>query len=224
MLYLAMSCLQGRPMESAAADLAKLGDVGLQLTPGNAPTRNFMGWIERNHIPHRTHHGFCLSAMRRRVWNDEADCLVPHHSVHPPQSKHGIDDLWKRRAERGDYKDVLLETMYPGYPLGNGDELSWAMDCQIQLAVDVSHIHIQSTQGVMDESVWKRLQDYPHIGELHLSANRGDADTHQPLTPESFGLAWVRERARGGVPVVLECYMHRLSTAERQRQIELARS
>jgi hypothetical protein len=223
MLYLAMSCLQGRPMESAAADLVGHGEVGLQLTPGNAPTRNFLGWIERQGITHRTHHGFCTSAMRRRVWSAEADCLVPHHSVHPPETKHGLDDLWKRRAERGDYAGILMETMYPGYPLGDGDDLEWAMDAEIPLAVDVSHIHIQRTQNVLSEGVWKRLQAYPRIGELHLSANRGDADTHQPLTPESFGLAWVRERAQAGIPVVLECYMHRLSPAERQRQIELAR-
>lgn len=31
------------------------------------------------------------------------------------------------------------------------------------------------------------------------------------------------ERLRAGTPVVLECYMHRLSDAERRRQVELAR-
>jgi hypothetical protein len=220
MLYLALSCLQGREMLSAARELLGLGVNGIQLTPGNVPTPGFQEWLERQQVSTRTHHGFHLKALKRRVWSKEADCLVNADSVHPPQIKDGIAETWKQKAERGDY-DRLLETMYPGYCLGCGEELSWAMDLGLKLAVDVSHIHIQLCQGVLDESVWHRLQAYDRIGELHVSANNGLADIHQALTKETFGLDWVRDRSSDGTPVILECYMHRLSDVQRREQIEL---
>lgn len=40
-LYLALSCLQGRPMQSAFDELTELQPAGIQLTPGNAPTYGF---------------------------------------------------------------------------------------------------------------------------------------------------------------------------------------
>ena len=41
MLYLAMSCLQDLPMQRATEELLRLEVDGIQLTPGNAPTRGF---------------------------------------------------------------------------------------------------------------------------------------------------------------------------------------
>ena len=45
MLMLALSCLQGRPMQAAAEDLLGLDPDGLQLTPGNVPTPGFERWL-----------------------------------------------------------------------------------------------------------------------------------------------------------------------------------
>ena len=37
------------------------------------------------------------------------------------------------------------------------------------------------TQGAMDDRVWRRLADYPHIAEVHVSANAGRHDTRISL-------------------------------------------
>jgi hypothetical protein len=222
MLYLALSCLQGRETQSTAEELFELGTVGLQLTPGNVPTEGFREWLHRRQISTRTHHGFSWRALRRKVWSEKADCLVSADSVHPPQTQTGLTAVWRSKAEQGDYANILLETMYPGYCLGNGDQLCWAMDLGLNLAIDVSHLYLQLSQGCLEVSVWHRLQNYEKVGELHLSANSGRTDTHQPLTRNTFGLEWVRDRAQNGTPVILECYMHRLSVEQRQEQIELA--
>lgn len=59
--------------------------------------------------------------------------------------------------------------------------------------------------------------------EVHVFANDGRRDQHRPLTADTFGRAWARERLRAGTPTVLECYMHQLSTAERQHQLATLR-
>ena len=88
MLYLAMSCLQGRPMSAAALDLLALGPDGLQLTPGNAPTPGFLDTLARDGVASRTHHGFHPEAMKQRVWDGRkpgghARTLVPAVRVLP---------------------------------------------------------------------------------------------------------------------------------------------
>ena len=215
MLYLALSCLQGRPIKSAAEELLNLGTNSLQLTPGLVPDADFKLWLETEKINYLIHHGFSWHKYNTAVWNKNADCLVTSNSIHPPVLDSPPGKLWKKRAERGDYHDFLLETMYPKYHLGNDNELTWAMDNKLNLAVDVSHLYIQQQSGYLSNSVWRRLQQYERIGELHLSANNGRADIHQPLTKTSFGLDWVKERSVDNIPVVLECYMHRLSHSER---------
>jgi hypothetical protein len=223
MLFLALSCLQGREMQPAAQDLINLGIDGLQLTPGNVPTGNFQQWLLGQKIDIRTHHGFCWQRLRQMVWDDDANCLVRSHSVHPPKTASAASQIWKRKAEQGSYQNILLETMYPGYCLGSTEEILWAMAVGLRLAVDVSHIYIQLCQGSLDRSTWQKLQNYPDIGEFHISANHGKGDIHQPITHETFGLDWVRDRISGDrdLPVVLECYMHHLSSAERQEQVRL---
>ncbi|WP_374826965.1 hypothetical protein [Aerosakkonema sp. BLCC-F183] len=221
MLYLALSCLQGRTMQSAAEDLLEIGANNLQLTPGNVPTPEFNKWLQERQVSIRKHHGFHWEALRRKVWSETADCLVDADSVHPPQTNAGIADVWKQQAEQGNYAGILLETMYPGYCLGDGDRLSWAMDIQLELAVDVSHIYIQICQNALDNTVWERLQNYENIGEIHISANHGKSDIHQPITEQTFGLEWLRDRTQDGTPAILECYMHRLTPTERRKQVEL---
>ena len=59
----------------------------------------------------------------------------------------------------------ILETMYPEYYLGNGAEIDLAMDLEINLAVDISHIYIQKSNNLISDKIWKRLQNYEKINE-----------------------------------------------------------
>ncbi|AGC43841.1 hypothetical protein MYSTI_02525 [Myxococcus stipitatus DSM 14675] len=210
-------------MQDAADALLALGAEALQLTPGNAPSHDFVEGLRRRGVPVRTHHGFDARALRRPVWSPSAECLVDADSVHPPRDVDPASAPWRQRAESGAFHALTLETMYPGYALGTGDALTWAMDLGLKLAVDVSHLHIQRTSGVLSGAVWRRLQDYPLIDEVHLSANPGDRDAHHPLQPDTFGLEWARARCADGTPLILECYLHRLSDDARKTQWALCR-
>jgi sugar phosphate isomerase/epimerase len=220
MLFVALSSLQGRPMMRAFDDLARLG-AGIQLTPGNLPTAGFREHVAASGVTTRCHHGFAYDARRTATWSSEGACVVASESVHPPEHGECAGD-WLAWYERATCRPIL-EVMYPGHALGTGDEVERAMAAELPLAVDISHVYIQRTQGVMDDRVWRRLCDYPRIAEVHVSANAGRHDTHEPLHRDSFGLAWARERLAGGDPVVLECYMHKLSLDERRMQIDLTR-
>jgi len=216
--FVALSCLQGRPMRSAFDELARLG-AGIQLTPGNLPTPGFEAHVRAAGVPTRRHHGFAFAARKTATWRDGA-CVVASESVHPPKTDEPENAGWRAWYERADAPPIV-EVMYPGYALGTGDEVERALDDGLPLAVDVSHVFIQRTQGAMDDRVWRRLAAYERIAEVHVSANRGRADTHQPLTADSFGLAWARERLAGGTPLILECFMHRLSDERRRAQLDL---
>ncbi len=218
MLYLALSCLQGRPALQACRDLRSLGEVGIQLTPGNVPDPSLAG--ELAHALVRTHHGFSWSAMKQRVWDDSGRCRVSADSVHPPTEKEPAYALWWE-AIGEQSQPAIYETMYPGYRLGSGEEIERAMDLGLNLAVDVSHIYIQRSAGVLSAGTWRRLQRYAGIAELHVSDNAGRIDSHRPLTANTFGLGWARERASTGLPIVLEAYMHKLTDTERRAQVEL---
>ena len=219
MLFVALSSLQGRPMARAFDELAALG-AGIQLTPGNIPTPELALHVARSGVVTRRHHGFAFDARKTPVWGADGACLVDSESVHPPEDREPVGD-WRRWYERQSAPPIL-EVMYPGYALGTGDDVERAIADGVRLAVDVSHVHIQRAQGAMDDRVWRRLANYSGVAEIHVSANAGRHDTHDPLAADSFGLAWARERLRD-VPVVLECYMHRLSLDERRRQIDLVR-
>ena len=207
MLFVALSCLQGRPMREAFDELARLG-VGIQLTPGNIPTAGFRQHVAASNVTTRRHHGFAFDARKTAVWLD-GKCLVESESVHPPHA----GERWT--------PSPIIEVMYPGYELGTGDEVERALDDGITLAVDISHVFLQRSQGVMSDSTWRRLANYDRIAEVHVSANRGRADSHQLITRETFGLDWARERVQQNDPVILECYMHKLSDAQRRQQLEL---
>ena len=143
-------------------------------------------------------------------------------SVHPPESRVCTFERWAERVQGSEAaRDRVYETMYPGYALGTGAELDWAMDAGLRLAVDVSHLHMQCTQGVLSEAAARRLFDYDRIAEVHVSANDGTRDAHRPLERDSYGLGWARARMRAGCPTVLECYMHRLDDVDRVQQITL---
>ena len=198
MVFLALSCLQGRPMDQALASLAELKPDGVQLTPGNMPTPDFQRSLRNSKLATRTHHGFSFTTFRTRdVWADDGSCLTTSDSVHPPAST-------SPAAARYLSAQRVLETMYPTYALGTGDELEQAMKLEIPLAVDVSHLFIQKSQGVLGPATLRRLFDYEHVHEVHVSANDGRRDLHAPLTANTFGLDWAHERERAGVPLVLE--------------------
>jgi hypothetical protein len=224
-LYLALSCLQGRPMQGAFDELASVGAVGLQLTPGNHPTADFEQHVGR--ATTRRHHGFDFTRRRREVWGAHGQCLVDAESVHPPgvdtpaaaaiEASGGLGPWLEARGA----DEPLLETMYPGWLLGSGAAIEDAMRLGVPLAVDVSHVFIQLCAGVMRPGTWRRLAAYRNVREVHVSANSGTHDAHAPLTSASFGLDWARERLKSGTPTILECYMHRLSPAERAAQTHL---
>lgn len=208
MLYLALSCFQGRTMTEAADTLVGLapGRVGLQLTPGCAPSPITVD------CPTRTHHGFTPHALKAPVW--AAGRLVWHgDSLHPPRSRDVPAD-WRPPA------DVVLETMYPGYAaLATGDQLSAAMDDGRWLAVDVAHLDIQAHHGLLPPAVKNRLLEYDRVAEVHVSTSREHRDAHAAIATSTWGLEWAKARLAAGTPVVLECYMHKLSPAERAEQV-----
>ena len=200
-------------MDRAYAELAALPGVdGIQLTPGCQPTPGFAPQGTT-----RTHHGFTPRAFRTRtVWANDGACLVASDSVHPPRADSPAATRFL------DHPTPILETMYPGYALATGAALEDAMRRGCRLAVDVSHLFMQREQGCLDDRTLARVLDYDRIAEIHVSANDGRRDLHAPLGAASFGLAWARARLPE-LPVILECYLHQLTHAQRLAQIDLVR-
>ncbi|MDX2011012.1 MAG: hypothetical protein SFW67_12505 [Myxococcaceae bacterium] len=220
-LYLALSCLQGRPMRQAFDALATLG-VGVQLTPGNEPTPDFARHVAASGVPTRTHHGFSFERRAGKVWSDEGACVASSDSVHPPRHDSPAAEHFSRWLEANPQARVL-ETMYPGYCLGSGDALEQALTRSVPLAVDVSHLFIQRTAGVLTDGTLRRVLDSPHVVEVHVSQNDGRHDSHRPLRRDSFELGWARERLSSGLPVIYEAYLHLLSDDARRAQLDLVR-
>jgi hypothetical protein len=111
--------------------------------------------------------------------------------------------------------------MYPGYAaLANGDQIAAAMDQGRRLAVDVAHLDIQMHHGILAKSVLQRLLNYERVAEVHVSTSHEARDTHAELTISNWGVEWARAQYALGTPVILECYMHKLSHDDRIKQIE----
>jgi hypothetical protein len=118
--------------------------------------------------------------------------------------------------------DVVLETMYPSYAaMANGDQLAAAMDEGRRLAVDVAHLDIQQFHGLLSRAVLNRLLEYDRVAEVHVSTSRQHRDTHAKLTHLDWGVDWARAKMATGTPVVLECYMHKLTHEERLEQVAM---
>ncbi|MCE9563873.1 MAG: hypothetical protein K8U57_17665 [Planctomycetes bacterium] len=133
--------------------------------------------------------------------------------MHPPRERE-VPDNWQPPD------DVVLETMYPGYAaLANGDQIAAAMDAGRWLAVDVAHLDIQLFHGILSKSVKRRLLEYERVAEVHVSNSHESRDTHAKLVRSTWGIEWARARLAAGTPVILECYMHKLSHEERLEQI-----
>ncbi|MCP4957972.1 MAG: hypothetical protein GY925_01750 [Actinomycetia bacterium] len=206
-------------MEAAAVELASLEVDGLQLTPGCAPTEGFDDWVDQCGLAIRTHQGFSFRALRSQVWGPGGELLVASDSVHPPRPGNtDIDAWWEVLEAHG--LSCCLEVMYPPHPMGRGRDLERAMDAGLGLAVDVSHLHIQRTQGALSDATLARLLNYERVEEIHVSGNNGHRDQHRPLVAGDFGLGWARERS-GDIPVVLESYLHALDSQAREDMIEM---
>ena len=203
-------------MHDAFDALSALPVDGIQLTPGNAPTEGFGAYVAGSDLAIRTHHGFTPQAIRRPVWAADGSPKGQWNSVHPLFG--GADEWLPPTPTR-----FCLETMYPGQPLGSGQSIRRAMDLDLRLAVDVSHIFIQLQQGALSASDWNLLQEYDRIEEVHVSANNGERDSHQPIDTATFGLEWARSKGKSGTPVILESYMHRMSDTERRKQLDIVR-
>lgn len=226
MLFLAMSCLQGEPMQQAFAALVRLGCDGIQLTPGNHPTPDFAHHVRHSTMAVRYHHSFAFDRLKEPVYRFDGMAHQRYHqdepwSVHPPMPRENIAyELWFAHAVAAGY---TTEVMYPGQWLGTGAEVQRAMNERMPLAVDISHLHIQRSAGVLNDRVLARLLDYDRIEEVHVSHNEGFRDSHLPVSEQSFLLDWAREKLAAKTPVILECYMHRLSHEARIEQIERLR-
>ena len=221
-LFLALSCLQGRPQGEAFRTLVALAPDGIQFTPGNLPTAGFRSLVEASPMAMRFHHGFAWDAYRVPVYSGRALVLnaTGLRSLHPPKADTGPFTDWLTGAQAG---YVIAETMYPGYHLGSGKELEEAMEAGLRLAVDVSHLHIQRIRGVVDDGQLARVLDYDRIDEIHVSDNDGRADQHRQISAGTPLLGWALERASVGVPLVYESYLHRVSEDDRRRQLDLVR-
>jgi len=208
MLFVALSCLQGRPQAEAFSELACLPVAGIQLTPGNLPSAGFREEVLAYGGALRYHHSFSWEHYRAQVYDaaGRTPKLPRTWSIHPPEAKHPVRfEVWLTGALE---VDALCELMYPGYLLGHDAQVLDAMASGLRLAVDISHLHIQRERGDLRESTLNQLLAYPRIEEVHVSHNLGRADSHLPLRPETPWLAWARERARAGIPLVFESRMH----------------
>jgi len=219
MLLLALSCLQGRPQQQAAEDLLVLGADGLQLTPGCAPSPAFSAWVDWRGVPVRSHDGFAWQTLRRPVWSAGGSLVATSTSVHPPTVASGVSGWLDGALAAG----AAVEVMYGGWQLADGPSVSAALDAGLPLAVDVSHLALDSSREVLPDVVRRRLLASEAVVEVHVSHNDGKADRHWPLQADTWGLHWARERAAAGTPVVLESYLHRLVPTERQDVVELVR-
>jgi endonuclease IV len=210
-------------MQAATEELLGLrSDLAIQLTPGCAPTEGFSRWLADQGVIGRTHHGFSWHALRRSVWcKQSGELLVRAHSVHPPKAATLAGSTFWAQATRHSETGIAFEIMYPGYVLGTGAELERAMKMGIRLAVDVSHLFIQWTAGTLRSSTLERVLQYPHIEEVHVSANDGTHDQHRPITKSTFGLDWAREMLMENVPVIIESYLHTQSNEQRHEQLGL---
>lgn len=220
---LALSCFQSRTQDAALDELLALRPDGVQLTPGCLPSEGFEERVARECPAIRLHHGFSWRRYRREAWTSDGAPLIVERerSLHPPRGAHEVPI--QRILDGALQHDLLLETMYPGEPLGTGEEIELALDAGVRLAVDTSHLFIQRRSGVLPERVLARLLESPLVEEVHVSENDGRRDLHRTISGETYLLSWARERSRD-LPVVLESYWHRVPPSERERQFDLLRA
>lgn len=204
--------------KQAYLQLMSLGVDGIQLTPGNKPDG-----LDVLTLPNVSyHHGFTFRSKRQKVWDTDGTCLVENQTVHPPDFIKEAVNKYTWFNYINEHPEIVLETMYPArgsdYPLSDSNSLNWAMDNNRPLAVDISHLKIQKE---LDNKTLNRLLNYDNIREIHVSDNNGQHDSHIAICDNTYLLSWAKERPE---VKVLECYMHRMSEQEREKQICILRS
>lgn len=230
-LSFATSCLSHLSLLGACQELAAVGRAavgegviaswGLQLCPGHHGLDLGMAartWERVQALALggrlRLHDGFSFHAPSQRVWSSQGRLvdsppLVVPRSVHPPKAP--TSNAWVAAAAAAIGRGELagIEVMYGDYAVRDPASLP-----PLPLVVDVSHLHLWADS----RGSFAHLDRRP-IAEVHVSDNDGSGDQHRPIHPGSFGLHWARERARDGVPVVIEARMRYLSFAARLEQV-----
>lgn len=109
-VYLALSCLQGRPAVAALDDLLRLEPDGIQLTAGCVVPRDFEAQVLARDCNFSLHHAFDWTRYKRQVWDGTGQCVaLPDASVHaPPRSAGKLAWITTGHA---------IETMFPGDPI-----------------------------------------------------------------------------------------------------------
>lgn len=222
MFLLALSCLQGHSSIDAARQLWTLSPDGLQLTPGCSPSAEFLPWLTQNSIPVSTHHGYTPTALRRPVWSADGTLTSTSDSIHPPKRGHPAEAHWLEQVLTSQRRPIV-EVMYPGWCLSGTRAIAEALDAELNLAVDVSHLHIQRSAGALDDTTLRRLLESPLVTEVHLSANDGRRDLHHTADITSWGFGWATERSIDGIPLIYEAYLHRVDHQTRKANIEAIR-
>ena len=90
--------------------------------------------------------------------------------------------------------------------------------CESGLDQPAALLHVA---GALSDKTFRKVENAEQIAEVHVSDNDGRSDQHRQLRGDSFWLGWARERRAAGVPVIFECYLHRLTDEARSRQLEL---
>lgn len=240
-LFLATSCFQGLPLDEAVTELCGLldaaglgrGEAGIQLCPGNPPT-GFAGALEGR--PFRKHHtfdpmkrvglGWHVSGAGVLDFGPLADGDFSLRTIHPPFRREGSIHEAISCIGASDNGRVGLELpMYLDYCGASFVECLKVFESQVPIAVDVSHLNIAVQEWKSSEvtEFLDRAEGAAVSGrllEIHVSANNGRSDQHRPITNDDFGIAWAKRVSREyGIPLVLECYMHRLTHQERIQQV-----
>ena len=225
MFYLALSCLQGLASKEVLETYIELQKetikFGIQLTGGNIPYLNLQEDLERNNIPHKVHHNFDWNTKLVPVWNNEGKLLkFDSDSIHPPfKNKVKDQDFWNNSVNDCIENNIALEIMYKEYFLGNTNEINRILDTNIPIALDVSHLNLMRVQKLIDSDTINRLLNYSNISEIHVSHNQGYRDSHELMNKDTYLLDWAKERK--DIPLVLECYFHKLTKEQRIQQINM---
>lgn len=218
MLFAALSCYQGKTMQEGYDNLLKLNVEGIQLTPGNSPTKNFEEGIK---IPYRLHHTFSFDSKIGKIYDSNYNTTVKSstHSIHPPKRSQytGKFEDWLNRVSTS----TILEIMYPIYYLSNNEEINMLLDRRQPVAVDISHLFICWKQKSISLQTLKRIMNYDNIQEIHFSHNNGKFDSHQPMAKNTPFLSWGKER--DSIPWIYESLLHKASYDEAMYQLDFLR-
>jgi hypothetical protein len=176
------------PLQLQYLELAIGSPCSIDVDYGNFPL------ILHDSCLYRDRKRLCLSPLRSQSWQAYAAFIAEHNvqavSLHPPLQA----DCSQSQLEAGlaQMQQVLQVPVFVEV-MPSPEYWCSSMDTIVNhpLLVDVSHVLIW--QGgdhlATEERCLSLLKEYP-VGAIHLSHNKGQADTHD-LIPESV---WFRDR------------------------------